>query len=78
MTGKRICKVCGSEYEYCHTLRKNGIFRWQDVACCQEHGAEYFLRVEMSRNAPAESIVIDPDDDEDEYEDEEEYDDEEE
>ena len=30
----RICKVCGKEYEYCHTQRTvPGIFRYQDVAC---------------------------------------------
>ena len=40
------CKVCGKKYEYCHTQRKDGdVFRWQDVACCAEHGAEYFKSV---------------------------------
>lgn len=46
----RICKVCGKEYEYCHTLRKDNPFRWQDVACCPEHGRIYFKKVMDARN----------------------------
>ena len=50
-TATKICKVCGKEYEYCHTFRKDGnIFRWQDVACCPEHGSIYFAKVLKSRN----------------------------
>lgn len=49
--GIRICKVCGREYEYCHTARKTpGIFRWQDVACCQDHGSIYLSRIIASRS----------------------------
>lgn len=56
-TGTRICKVCGNEYEYCRTLYPdNGIYRWQDVACCAEHGSIYFARVMEARG---ESIVDD-------------------
>lgn len=45
-TTTRICKVCGKEYEYCHTLRRvEGIFRYQDVACCPEHGSIYLAEV---------------------------------
>lgn len=44
----RICKICGKEYDYCRT-ETNNKFRWQDVACCPEHGAEYFKRIEESR-----------------------------
>ena len=48
--GTRICKVCGKEYPYCKTELKIGeIFRWQDVACCAEHGAEYFAEVAAAR-----------------------------
>lgn len=48
--GTRVCKVCGKEYEYCRTAYPNsGIYRWQDVACCVEHGAEYFARVMEAR-----------------------------
>lgn len=48
--GIKVCKVCGREYEACHTLRpNNGEFRWQDVACCPEHGAEYLRAIMISR-----------------------------
>ena len=49
--GIKTCKVCGAEYEACHTLRPNlnNEFRWQDVACCPEHGAEYLRRILISR-----------------------------
>ena len=46
----KICKVCGKEYEYCHTAsRIAGAFRWQDVACSPEHGSIYFAKVMESR-----------------------------
>ena len=49
-TATKVCKVCGCEYEYCYTqLKDDNIFRWQDVACCKEHGAEYFKMVMISR-----------------------------
>ena len=49
--GIKVCKVCGKQYEACHTLRPNmnSEFRWQDVACCPEHGAEYLRRILISR-----------------------------
>lgn len=49
--GTRKCKVCGVEYEYCHTVRGVDLFRWQDVACCPEHGSIYFAKVLESRKA---------------------------
>lgn len=49
-TGTRICKICGKEYECCRTLRiVEGVFRWQDVACCVEHGEQYLDKVLISR-----------------------------
>ncbi len=49
-TGTRICKVCGREYEYCHTARRVAdVFRYQDVACCPEHGQVYLAEVLASR-----------------------------
>ena len=49
--GIKICKVCGREYEACHTLRPNlnNEFRWQEVACSPEHGAEYLRQVLIAR-----------------------------
>lgn len=58
MAATKICKICGNEYEYCHTFRRDTIFRWQDVACCVEHGNEYFARIAASRgDAPASKPV---------------------
>lgn len=47
-SGIKICKICGKEYPYCHTVT-NDKFRWQDVACCKEHAIEYFSIIEASR-----------------------------
>ena len=54
--GIKICKVCGKEYEACHTLRPNlnNEFRWQEVACCPEHGAEYLKKVLAARGKLSE------------------------
>lgn len=55
-TATKICKVCGKEYEYCHTVRQvSGVFRYQDVACCPEHGSIYLEKVLASRAEPHES-----------------------
>ncbi len=53
-TVTKICKVCGKEYPYCKTDRPGGMFRWQDVACSPECGAEYFRLVAISRGELAE------------------------
>lgn len=56
----KTCKVCGKQYEACFSVYVgNNVYRWQDVACCPEHGAEYFEAVERSRrpadqNPPAD------------------------
>lgn len=51
-TGTKVCKICGKEYECCKTVRHvDGVFRWQDVACCVEHGQEYLNLVLMARSA---------------------------
>ena len=49
--GNKICKICGKEYEACHTVRPNlnNEFRWQEVACCEEHGAQYLKQILESR-----------------------------
>ena len=49
-TGIKVCKICGKEYECCKTVRHvDGVFRWQDVACCVEHGQEYLSLVLKAR-----------------------------
>ena len=49
--GIKKCKVCGKEYEACHSIRPNleNEFRWRDVACCEEHGAEYLRQILAAR-----------------------------
>lgn len=51
--------MCGKKYEACHTLRPNiqSEFRWQDVACCPEHGAEYLKQILISRGELQEERV---------------------
>lgn len=57
MAGRtKVCRVCGRTYEACHTANTANIFRWRDVACSPECGAEYLRRVLLSRetnNNPA-------------------------
>ena len=44
------CRVCGKEYEMCHTARSSTVtFRWQDVACSPECGAIYLAQIKASR-----------------------------
>ena len=49
---KKVCRVCGCEYEACRSLKKTvgGPFQWQEVACSPECGAEYLRRVNEARN----------------------------
>lgn len=52
----KTCKVCGSQYEACHTLRNGSdLFRWQDVACSPECGSKYFNEILESREIKRES-----------------------
>lgn len=62
-TGTKKCKICGKEYECCKTVRHvDGVFRWQDVACCVEHGQEYLNRVLAARSdAPKPSVEVNTD-----------------
>jgi hypothetical protein len=48
----KVCKICGAEYLPCANplVRVGEKNRWQDVACCVEHGAEYFARIAKSRD----------------------------
>jgi len=55
MAGILRCRICGKEYEGCRSSNLDPTtFRWQDVACCEEHGNEYFQKILESRGqAPA-------------------------
>ena len=45
---KRTCRVCGKQYEACHTPNW-GVLRWRDIACSRECAEIYFARVEAER-----------------------------
>lgn len=44
------CRVCGREYESCHTNKVSNEFRWQDVACSPECGSIYLAKVLADRS----------------------------
>jgi len=48
-TGTKRCKICDVEYPFCKTPSQPGVFRWQDVACCEEHGKQYLAKILASR-----------------------------
>ena len=55
---KRICRVCGRAYSPCHSPAiASRVFRWQDVTCSPECGAEYLARVMASRGKAAEDTA---------------------
>ena len=55
------CRVCGKEYEACHTIRPTpDYFRWQDVACSPECGAKYLADIMASRAVPEKETAIRP------------------
>lgn len=50
-TAVKKCRVCGKDYEACRAMsRTAGVFRWQEVACSPECGAEYLRRVTQARS----------------------------
>lgn len=55
-TANKICRVCGKEYEACHTLRSVS-FRWQEVACSPECGSIYLDRIVASRATKTTDLV---------------------
>lgn len=57
MPNTKICKICGKEYKYCKTESLKDIFRWRDVACCPEHGKEYFRQIMESRSESETNFV---------------------
>lgn len=44
-----ICRVCGKVYKGCKTPGDPGTFRWQNVTCSPECGAEYLKKIQISR-----------------------------
>lgn len=49
-TAMKQCRVCGKEYEACRSANRTaGVFRWQEVACSEECGAEYLRQINESR-----------------------------
>ena len=59
----RKCRVCGKEYEACPPpYMEINPYRWQDVACCVEHGMEYFEMIEASRSSGTTPEVVKPED----------------
>ena len=59
-TGIKICKYCGKEYPACKTVFRPGVFRWRDVACCEEHAEKYLERVLAARGINTEQHSDDP------------------
>lgn len=46
----KICRVCGKEYEACHSVRTGAkVFNWREFACSPECGAKYLRMVESAR-----------------------------
>lgn len=46
----KVCRVCGKAYEVCQTSKMTNTFRWQEVSCSPECGAEYLRRIKLSRD----------------------------
>ena len=50
MTPKKQFRVCGKDYEPCHSTKlQPGVFRWREVACSPECGAIYLRQIQESR-----------------------------
>lgn len=46
----KICRVCGAEYEACHSVRTgSSVFNWREVACSPACGMVYLERITASR-----------------------------
>lgn len=51
MASMKQCRVCGKNYDPCHTPGLQiGVFRWREVSCSPECGAIYLRQIEESRN----------------------------
>lgn len=59
MANRKICKVCGKEYEPCRSIRPtDSVFNWRVVACSPQCGQEYFRQVTEARGKADEPAVI--------------------
>lgn len=58
-TAIKKCRVCGKEYEACHTQRPATVFRWQEVACSPECGSIYLAQIEESRKTVVANATAD-------------------
>lgn len=54
----KVCRVCGCTYEACHTSKITNTFRWQDVSCSPECGAEYLRRIKLSRETDNQQMPL--------------------
>ena len=55
------CRLCGKTYEVClPPFMEVNTHRWQDVACCVEHGIDYFAMIEASRSKACAPAIIEP------------------
>lgn len=60
-TAIKKCRVCGKEYEACHSAKRvDGVFRWKDVACSPECGATYLALIRESRANKHDAVANDP------------------
>ena len=49
-SASKVCRICGKAYQACRSVyERDESMRWQAVACCPEHGAEYFAAIIRSR-----------------------------
>lgn len=56
---KKICRVCGKEYETCPPSEGQiGIFRWRDVACSPKCGSIYLKELDEARKKAEQSVGI--------------------
>lgn len=53
----KTCRVCGKAYMACQTPSNTDVFRWQDVSCSPECGAEYLHRIKLSREVNSQPVL---------------------
>ena len=53
----KTCRICGRKYEACRTPNTSKAFRWQDVSCSPECGAEYLRKVQIARGLISPTVA---------------------